>query len=215
MWKKPLCFVALFVLLSSNAHSDLILNLTGSVGSNVVNYNATGSVVVTANTPGFAITFAHAPIGGAWAPGFDNDLGNFLRDGMNTSLNDNLALSNPISYRNNGVEFVTFDGIDFDGEVGGGGDDVELDILGANQNLANLTIGDTLSWTGSGTLTLEDGETWNTLFNTSTGVQQSFSRAIDGGFYTVTIQTVAVPEPSSMVLLFGLTGVALCRRRKR
>ena len=203
-----------FITMTAQATS-LLLTLSGSNGSNVINYTASGSVTLTR---ALAEEVAH-PSGlgpraasegtAAWTSSFDNDLGDFLNDAMVTSLNDNLVLSDGgVSYRRNGVEFGVLDTIDLDGGVGGGLDDIELDPTG-NITYPASTSGDVISWTGSGTFTLEDGETFDTLF-TATG---SFSNAIDGGNYTVTI--AAVPEPTTYALLttLSLGGFALWRRR--
>ncbi|MEM9478473.1 MAG: right-handed parallel beta-helix repeat-containing protein, partial [Verrucomicrobiota bacterium] len=202
--------VLTLTIFATTSRADLILNLTGSVGSNVINYEASGSVTVTRAVTSTISGLGLAPLApsagttAAWISTFDNDLGDILNDAMNTSLNDDLALSNGgVSYRRNGVQFGILDLIDFDGSATLGGDDVELDTLGS-VNYPALVAGDIVSWTGSGTFTLEDGETWETLFNTATTSVQSFSNPIDGGNYTVNIQTIQtiLPAPTCEPLDF-------------
>ncbi|MEM0896446.1 MAG: choice-of-anchor Q domain-containing protein, partial [Verrucomicrobiota bacterium] len=202
--------VLTLTIFATTSRADLILNLTGSVGSNVINYEASGSVTVTRAVTSTISGLGLAPLApsagttAAWISTFDNDLGDILNDAMNTSLNDDLALSNGgVSYRRNGVQFGILDLIDFDGSATLGGDDVELDTFGS-VNYPALVAGDIVSWTGSGTFTLEDGETWETLFNTATTSVQSFSNPIDGGNYTVNIQTIQtiLPAPTCEPLDF-------------
>ena len=207
-----LCALIGLISTCSTANADLILRLAGKNGSNVMEYEASGSITVGQNYGSVNSGLGLAPSSGNWTSSFDNNLGDFLRDGMNGSFNDDLALSNGgVSYRRNGTQFGVLDTLDLDGANGGGGDDVELDPT-SSISYTSLVNGDTVSWTGSGTFILEDGETFNTLF-TQLG---SFSNAIDGGNYTVIVEFAAVPEPSSIFLLSsGLAGYVFYRRRKK
>lgn len=213
---KPFTVVLTAVLVvacSSTANADLILKLIGTNGSAAMNYEASGSVTITTAITSVNSSLGLAPLStGNYTSSFDNNLGDFLKDSMNGTFNDDLVLSNGgVSYRRNGTEFGVLDTLDLDGAVGGGNDDVELDPT-ASINYPSLLVGDILSWTGSGTFTLEDGETFDTLF-TTTG---KFSNSIDGGQYSVIIQNSAVPEPSSLILMAsGLAGYVVVRRRKK
>ena len=202
--------IACGVIPLSTHAAGLIIVISGQTGSNEISYTASGSVTVTQTHSAILSGSGLGPItAGSWNANFDNNLGDMLRDGMVTDLNDDLALSNGgVSYRRNGVEFGVLDTLDLDGINGGGGDDVELDPT-SNIIYPSLTAGDVVSWTGSGTFTLEGGETFDSLFTVG-----SFSNAIDGGDYTVTI--TAVPEPSTYALLtvFALCLFAGFRRRQ-
>ena len=206
--------VLLFGLSSQSANASLILELSGTTGSNVMTYKASGSVTVSNATSGLSSSIALAPVGGSWSGSFDNNLGNFLRNSMDGTFNDNLALSNGgVSYRKNGTEFGVLDLLDLDGSSTSGGDDVELDFSG-NIDYPDLNDGDVVSWTGSGTFLLEDGETFDSLF-TSTG---TFSNNIDGGTYDVVISgssTGPVPEPGSLLIFAGLASSCFFARQRR
>lgn len=208
--RHTLVAIATLLLTPALAHAHLVFTLSGLPTSNVIQYEASGSVTVTQNYGSVTSSLGLGPAGGNWTSGFDNNLGDFLNDSMNTSFNDDLVLSGGgVSYRRNGVQFGILDTLDLDGAVGGGGDDVELDPT-LSISYPSLTAGDVLSWVGSGTFTLEDGETFDSLF-TSTGM---FSNAIDGGSYIVNITTSAVPEPSSAIFL-GFTALVGCAFRRR
>ncbi len=207
----PAVLALLLLGTASRAHADLILALQGTVGSNVVQYTASDSVTIgIATIADDNSGVSRAPVAGIWNDDFDENLGNFLRNGMDTSMNDDLALTGGgISYRRNGVEFAVLNTIDLDGSNSSGGDDVELDPT-ASVDYPALTIGDVLSWEGSGTFTLEDGETFDTLF-VQTG---TFTESIDGGNFVLQISLAAIPEPSSALLLASVVSMLGFYRRR-
>jgi hypothetical protein len=196
------------VFTSSPARAGLVLDLTGTIGSNVVSYRATGSVTVTTAHAQIVSNFANAPFANNWTSSFDDNLGDILRDSMSNSFNRDLLLSNGgVSYRRNGVEFGVLDTLDLNGSTSSGGDDIELDPT-STIVYPSLDAGDVVSWTGVGTFTLEDGETFDTLFV----AQGSFIDARRTGVYTVNIS--AVPEPSAFLLsCVGIAGLAFARSR--
>ncbi|MEM6692400.1 MAG: hypothetical protein AAF664_23415 [Planctomycetota bacterium] len=206
--------LATLLLTPAFSHADLVLSLMGRPHSNVIEYEAFGSIVVTQNTSRFGTSgVGRAPVGGSWDPEYDSDLGNFLRNSMNTSRNDDLLLSDGgVSYRRNGIEFGVFQTLDFDGSGASGGDDIEFDPT-ISFGYPALSAGDVISWVGSGTLTLEDGETFDTLFVEN----GTFANLIDGGSFVVNINPIAVPEPSSALycgFIMTLSGLS-SRRRSR
>ena len=186
------------------ALGDLVLNLSGTAGSNSINWEATGAgVTVTQSAATVGGFFGRAPTiaFGGWASGFDNNLGDILSNFTDT-LNDDLTLgSGGVSYRRNGSQFAVLDKIDFDPDAASGGDDIELESS-TTLTYPALTAGNTLTWTGSGTLTLESG-TFDSIFTNGT-----YSSVIDGGNYVVNVGSTAIPEPSSF-LFFGLISIGL------
>ena len=210
------CLGILFVT-TAQANANLVLRLAGETGSNVISYEASGSVTVTQGFSSLSSSLGLAPdTTGVWTSSFDNNLGDILRNFANANFNDNLVLGGGgVSYRKNGVEFGIIDLIDLDPTNTAGGDDIELDPTNVI-NYPSLVAGDILSWVGSGTFVLEDGETFDTLF-VGTG---TFQNPIDGGFYQVIIEegriTPVIPEPTSMALLgMGLLGAGCVYRRRR
>ena len=204
----PFLLTILAGLLSSPnlAVGDLVLNLSGIVGNSTINWEATGTgVTVTQAYPalassdrGRAPTVGSDPDPNSWDSSFDANLGDILSD-FDDELNDDLPLgSGGVSYRKNDVEFAVLDLIDFDPDAASGQDDIELGPS-TTQSYPALASGDTLTWTGSGTLTLESG-TFDSIFTPG-----SYSSPIDGGNYVV---NVAIPEPSAF-LFFGLIGIGL------
>ncbi len=211
-FSRFVCRVELFVvclLISPLVRADLVLSLSGVPESPIVSYSASGSIIIgiatgSNNNDGLG----RAPVGGTWLAGFDQNIGDFLNDSMDDELNDDLVLSNGgISYRLNGGEFGVFDTLDLDGASSLGGDEVELDPTNSI-DYPNLEMGDVVSWTGAGTFTLEDGETFGSLF-TATG---TFQNAIDGGFFRVEISSV--PEPASYAMIGGLGLAAMVGLRR-
>ena len=196
-------------LLAVSAHADLVLSLSGNPGSNLVEYSATGSITVDQATPSFdGNLFGRAPVSGLWDSSFNQSIGDALRDEMNTGLNDDLVLGNGgVSFRRNGVEFGVLQVIDLDGSDFSGQDDIELDPT-TPIDYPSLNVGDEISWVGSGTFHLEDGETFDTLF-----IPGSYQKAIDNEFYVVNVAVAAVPEPTFCFPL--VTGIALIALRRK
>ena len=209
--KRVLTIGLLTCFLSSCASADLILNLTGSAGSTAVSWSATGSITTTRGIPTRSTTVGAAPsTGGAlgeWSTGFDNNMGNLISGSSNDSVALNVGPDTGISYRINGIEFLTFTEIDFGASPTAGGDDVQLDF-GGTVAYPELFVGDVLSWTGSGTFSLAAN------FDDYL-VPGSYSSAIDGGSYTVNVIT-AVPELSSLALaMIGGAGIVATYRRRK
>lgn len=197
-----------FCCLTSVSNADLIINLSGTVGSNVVNYVASGSVTVGSATAATSSSVGRAPEGGSWDSGFDNNLGDLIQTGNASSLNS--ALSSFISYRRNGVEFGEIEAFDIGATDTAGGDDFQIDMNGT-VSYPELVNGDIISWVGSGTFTLASGN-YDNYFETG-GV--SGSSVIDGGNFVVNIAAAtAIPEPGALGVL-ALGGICLLRRRRR
>lgn len=218
---NALILASLITVPGPRTEADLILALTGSDGNKTVNYSASGGVTTTQGNGAFSLStsLGLAPRAGSgnWSASYDVNMGEFLNDYMNTSSNDELVLSDGgVSYRRNGVEFGVLELIALNGKRGAGHDAVELDTTGV-VNYPALFAGDILSWVGSGTFTLEGGETWGTLFNKATTAPQTFSNPIAGGLYSVVIQTQAVhiPEPNSFFLLIAAAVAITGFRRRR
>ena len=206
-----LAIIGTLFAVTLESHAQLILNLTGTAGSNVISYAASGSVTVTQSHTELTSAHAQAPsVGGGWNRNFDNDLGDFIRDPA-LATNIDLVLSNGgVSYRKNGVEFGILDTIDLNGGSGGGLDDIQLDPT-ASLTYPSLIAGDIISWVGSGTFVLLDNETFDSFF-TATG---TFSNSIDGGIYSATIAAAAVPEPAMAATILGVVAVGVIGVRRR
>ncbi|MDF1826007.1 MAG: hypothetical protein P1U68_15285 [Verrucomicrobiales bacterium] len=170
----------------------MILNFSGSNGSDVVTWEATGAVTVSsaAGIPAFSTGVGAAPVGDEWATDFDNNIGDVIQDGQSDITNVSLG-GLGISYQKNGTEFFTLTEIDFN-SGSGATDDIQPDFTGSDREYPNLADGDIVSWVGSGTLSL-GGTAFDDYFNVG-----SYSSPINGGFYTVNISLI--PEPSSVVL---------------
>ena len=200
------------------ANAELILELSGITGSNIITYEASGSVTVTraisGSTSGLGLAPRHPTLGSAaWTASFDNNMGDVYKSGG--AFNENLALSGGgVTYAKNGSDFGTLELIDLDASDTLGADHVELDSAG-DISYEALISGDVISWSGSGTFSLIGGDTFDSFFNTGT-----YSNLIDGGNYTVIVSEgtpppPAVPEPSSLALLSGgALAYGFYRRRK-
>lgn len=201
--------VILALALSPAALGNLIIDLTGTSGSPVISFVASGSYQVTGTSDTVSSSFFRMPSpagSGTWVFA-DEDIADFLAASFVSE--NNLALSSPISYMVNSVEFRSQIAIDLleDGVI----DHFQLDAAGAVSYPA-LAIGDTLSWSGSGTFTLTGGNTFDDL---NLG---SFSDGTDyqGGEFIVNISAGApVPEPSALALVLLLAGAGATRRRRR
>ena len=202
----------LFFSYPQTAEADLVLSLSGINGSNVVNYEASGSVTVASSYGDVTSTLALGPGdgltgNGVWSNMFRRNTGEFISNGV---VNDapylDLVLSNGgVSYRVNGAEFGVLDTIDFFGATSFGDDYLALDPT-STTHYPTLAVGDVVSWSGSGTFSLEQ-RSFGLFFD----APYSSSVAIDGGSYVLNIS--AVPEPSSFILL--AIGVCPYFRRQR
>lgn len=199
--------LCLGLLSAASASADLIINLSGTSDSAVVNFMATGAVTVTSVTPGFEPDgFGRAPISGSWDSIFDNNIGDIFAAGAPSQLN--VPFSTSIFYRHDGLQFGEFNTVDMTSTMTPGGDDFEPDPT-VSISYPALVSGDVISWSGSGTFTLTGGATYDSYFIPgSTG-----STEIDGGNFVVNV--AAIPEPSG----FLFSSIAACsliwsRRRK-
>ena len=192
---------ACLLLAGESANANLVLRFSGSAGSNLVNWVASGSVRVTTATAAQGSTsVSRAPIGGVWDADYDNDIGNIIMDSVPVASNNNRVLSSNITLRVNGAPEAVYDTMDLSALVGN--DNIQPDPT-TSQTFPMLNVNDEVSWDGSGTLTL-NGQTFDTFFNP--GV---YSNSIDGGSYIVQV----VPEPNAFWLL-TLVGVGLAWARK-
>ncbi len=204
------CLLATIAILTlpTASRGDLVINITGTTGSNVITFEALGSVTVTSVITGESSSSGRAPgTGGTWDSTYDNNIGDPI---IAASSQTNVNLSSVVTYFANGTSFGTFDQIDFGATATPGGDDIGLDPAGTLA-YPTLAIGDVVSWSGTGTFSLGSGETFDTFFQTG-----SFSNPIDGGSYIVNITeaSAGVPEPASGVLM-AFVGVLCCARRPR
>ena len=194
-------------MVCQTANADLVLELTGTPGSNVISYTTSGSFTTDVAVSASLSTSAQLPTP-SWSFGFDNELGDVLiDDSFASTQNDDLVLSAPISYLVNGVEFGILDTIDLD-QDNVNGDDIELDNT-LVINYPALVPGDIISFAPtSGTFTLDDGvNNFEDIFNTGT-----FTNAF--GNFSVVVSATAVPEPSSLLFLLGAGAATLCVRRR-
>lgn len=209
-------------LISADKAHGLTLNLYGTEGSNVIRYSATGSITVSQNYSELRRSttlpfFAPQLIGGGRYRWDDNhhpgivDYTN-LPD-ADSILNNNLSLSEEISYQVNGNEFATLDRITFNESTATSGAPLypTIDPIVTYVTYPALNPGDQVSWTGSGTVTLGQG-TFETVFEAGRrGVPLSFSNPLDNsllsGFdpetepaFTVNVYpTGVVPEPLTIL----------------
>jgi len=201
--KKIIITTLSSIALVLSAQGALTIDISGSSGSSLVNYTASGSITITEAVVLNSSSTGAAPIGGTWNTGFDNNLGDMFQFGNSSQLN--LALSTHISFQNNTVEFGKIEAFDLGTTDTAGGDDFQIDMLGSISYPA-LTIGDVVSWSGSGNFSLTSGS-YGTFFESG-----SYSASLNGGSFDVNI--APVPEPSSIALL-GLGGLATLLRRRR
>ena len=201
--------------------AQLVLELTGTPGSNVISYTASGSYTSVANVnaaQSFAGGNALLPTPNSWSQSFDNELGDVLIDNsFATNRNDDLSLSVAVPIFLNGIQLdstplgastvvpnsAVFDTIDLD-QDNTNGDDIELDPTG-NIVYPALAVGDVITWgPTSGTFTLDENN-FDDIFNLGTFTN-------DFGNYTVIVNSV--PEPSSLLFLLGAGAATLCVRRR-
>lgn len=203
--KKVTYLLATSLVTSLPLSANLLFDLSGTPGSNIINYSASGSVTTTQDTiadPNRGS--ARMPIAGIWDPAFDGSLGDVLSD-FPGSGNDNLLLNGGgVDFSINSVVVLNFDTIDFDPD--GVDDDIELDPT-ATYDFPAIAAGTTLGWSGAGTLTLESG-TFDSIFTVG-----SYSNVIDGGSYIVNVSVI--PEPSTYAAIASLLGLALVIYRRR
>jgi hypothetical protein len=202
-----IAIVALSVSIPSQAKADLVIDLSGDVGSSVVSWVASGSITIGDATPGLASnSTGRAPEGGTWDSLFDNNIGTIIAGGQSSDLNR--ALSSNISYRRNGGEFGEIEAFDIGADDDPGDDDFQIDMFGS-VDYPVLSFGDIVSWVGSGTFTLSSS-TYDSYF---IGGSQGVS-SLDGGNYVVNVAVATIPEPSSSGLAcLGMCGWIARRRR--
>jgi len=204
--KKTITAFVILLAGSVASQAALILDISGTAGSSVVSYVASGFITVSSATAADDSNSAgKAPVGGSWNSLFDNNIGDAF---LNAASNDNnLSLTNKISYTLNSTQFAEVEAFDLGTTTTAGGDDFQIDMDGTGAiSYPELTDGDVVAWSGSGTFTLTT-ETYDTFF-----IAGSYVDGIDGNTYNVNI--APVPEPSSAALL-GLAGLATMLRRRR
>ncbi len=202
---KGLLLVGL--LAQPKLQADLVLALSGSAGSATVNYTASGSVTITQAVGALNLEGSARAQGvttdGSWADGFDDNVGDLFA----ISDQADISLSDDVSYRKNGVEFGVMDLIILNNSGSAGNDEVELKSS-VGVPYPSLVADDIVSWAGSGTFTLQSG-TYDTVF-TNPG---SFSNAIDGGNFTLTVTAVPEPHEYGILVGLGLLGFVVVRNR--
>ena len=215
-----------------NSHADLVLNLSGAVGSNIVNWEATGT--------GFTVTQLHAE-------NLNSGAARVPEAGDNTWENNFFRNLNPVGDENNPVNVIAgasqsdlpllggtatyqwtdvsagttqvlnqWVEIDLTNSNTDGNDDIRLAPTTATDYPA-LEVGDIVFWAGSGTFALTGGETYDTYFASGPISVQNVgpgTSGSDGGNYVVNIAAAAVPEPGSIAIL-GLSGMLMMVRRRR
>ena len=196
------------------AHASFVLILTGTPGSGVVSYDASGSMTVdVASVDGLNSGTGRLPLvnGGDWTSGWSRNVGNALSD-YPADLHDDLGLSDGgISIAVNASPIGVWDTFDFDPSATSGGDDFRPDPS-ATISYPTVTAGAVVSWSGSGTFTLDSSDP---AFDT-------FEEVFTVGNYGQTINStddyiiniVSVPEPSSLpILTIGFLTMLGHRRR--
>ena len=153
--------LALSFALPGTAKAQLTLNLIGEDGSRVVQFQASGSWTVSESERGAIRTgpqsrATRGPLDGerSWSENWSRHIGNFLRD-FDPRRNDDLQLSGPVVYRKNGTEFARLPRIDLN-PFSRSGDDVVILVHSQGTIYPVVSVGDELSWSGSGTFTLDD-----------------------------------------------------------
>lgn len=188
----------------------LILSFSGTNGSSVVNYSATGTYTVPSNTTAFgsASPVLRMPVAGVWDSAVDDNIGDAILNSA-TSLN-NLVLSNGgITFQLDAVTLGTFDQLDLSATATAGGDDIRVDPA-VSITYPAATAGQTVSWTGAGTFTLT-GFTYDTYFIPGTYSAAGYSSVVQ-----FDIAASAIPEPSTYIAMAGFIGLgafSLWRRR--
>lgn len=201
--KKTILTSALLATLAGSVSAALTIEISGTSGSSTVIYTASGSITITEAVAVNSTSTGAAPVFDEWATTFDNNLGDMFQTDVSTD--NNRTLSSAISYQLNTVEFAQIEAFDLTATNTVGGDDFQIDMDGT-VSYPVLTIGDVISWSGSGTFTLS-AETYDTFFESGT-----YTAPLNGGDYVINI--APVPEPSSTALL-GLGGLALFLRRRK
>lgn len=190
---KPLCFSLIaYILFKTLILGNLVMTISGTNGSNSIDYRFSGSVTVssdhsvTNNVMSFPsgindgwIRSYDAVVGDYWAA---PDWATFAFDAADIDVFVN---GNPLSQadwaNNNGGDFNKFY-FRNDGTIWLRSSDTEPDYT--------LSAGDVLSWSGSGTFV--GNYTFDNMFNLGT-----YEAAIDGGFFRVEIVNAAnLPKPS-------------------
>ena len=188
--------------------ASFMLDLSVRPDSKIVNYEASGSVTVTSAVASLSSLGGSAlPVSGTWSTAYDDNIGDALGI-FSGALNDDLLLTNGgVTLFNNGFSIALFDTIDLDPSGSTGADDIELDNTTAFTG-PSLVAGDILSWSGTGTFTLES-KNFGSVF-----LLGAYSNTIDDGSFVVTI--TSVPEPRHFGLLVGvLVGAVALLIRKR
>ncbi len=192
--------MAIAAMTASQAQADLVIDVTGVAGSGVTTWTfstAAPGVVTTAGSIRDATnnTFNAADTG-QFPFGLDTIL--------DTSIQDQVFALTGNVFVTIGANTEQLTGIFLDDD-GGSADD--LGVRAANE-LAYL-VGDSSSWTGSGTVNVDISAfalgTWS--INSTDGQAMFFSNPI-------TVNFSAIPEPTSFALV-GVMAVGCVLRRRR
>lgn len=201
---------------ASTAFGALVLTVTGTPGSSRMAIDRRGSVATTGSAAeAKRSSFFHLPGDEAEWKRVGNNVGDFLGPGWakGTSEGRELLLEGDLRVVGTGSSAFSFavESLRLDDDVTAGGDDFDL-RFGSTQTYPDYPAGLTVSVTGSGTFTLEDGNTFDDLV---AGHYRLPGWGEDGaGVLEFAIIPKTVPEPSVMGLIGGALGWWLTRRRR-
>ena len=170
---------ALLLAMNAVAQADLTLKLIGAPGSNVIFFEASGSVVNTESykesgsttTPAFVPSFRMSGDCFFWST-LGSNIGNALVNGLDYSssgLGANLSLSSNVSYKIDGEGFDQLDRIRILGSDNDGEDDIRL--LRQLSFYPELPSGSALSWSGAGHFNISGDSSFDDVFISGTYFQ--------------------------------------------
>ena len=189
-------------LLGSVCCAQITVSLSGFAGDPVVNYTVSGSVIspTSGNGANSGTTLLPQTSGVSGWDFVPDSVGHMIVDGVSDVT---LPISSTIAMSQNGTTFGVADEVRLiaNFEVSNN-DRLRFGFSDYFVNYPTVTVGDTVSWSGSGTFTLTSG-TFDTVF-----IPGFYSE--DPSLYQVSVSTVA--EPATAGSMLGLAALLLARR---